>query len=318
MSRQDRAVHRLTNLVFALQEADRQGGRMLTPEWIEKHVDGYGDSTPEAFQRRLNRDIITLGRAGVPLEQRSAGASGGTAYRLLTDRYELPEVSFTPEEAAVLGMAGSLGESSELGVFARSGWTKLAAAGVSRDLSEGSVFTAVNDTHRLSPEILGNVLTIIREGLRMSFDYVATPTSEPVRRTMDPWGLVTLHDRLYLVGHDIDRDAPRSFRLLRISRVYAKRTPATHPRPEESLQTIAEESLRALNQRVDAVLTIPAGMAHELTAVGRLREDGRTELIDVDRSWLARTAAGFAPDVIVHEPADVRADVIALLERVTR
>ena len=318
MGRQDRAVHRLTNLVFALQEADRQGGRMLTPEWIRRNVDGYGDSSPEAFQRRLNRDIITLGRAGVPLEQRSAGDSGGTAYRLLTDRYELPEVSFTPEEAAVLGMAGDLGESSELGVFARSGWTKLAAAGVRRDLSEAPVFTAVNDSHRLSPEILGNILTVIRAGLRMSFDYVPTPTSEPVRRTMDPWALVPLQDRLFLVGHDLDRDAPRAFRVLRIAKVYGRRTPATHPRPEENLQEVVEKSLRSLHQRVDAVLTIPEGMAHELAAAGQRREDGHTVLHDVDRTWLARTAAGFAPDVIVHEPADVRADVIALLKGVSR
>ncbi len=318
MGRQDRAVHRLTNLVFALQEADRQGGRMLTPEWIRRNVDGYGDSSPEAFQRRLNRDIITLGRAGVPLEQRSAGDSGGTAYRLLTDRYELPEVSFTPEEAAVLGMAGDLGESSELGVFARSGWTKLAAAGVRRDLSEAPVFTAVNDSHRLSPEILSNILTVIRAGLRMSFDYVATPTSEPVRRTMDPWALVPLQDRLFLVGHDLDRDAPRAFRVLRIAKVYGRRTPATHPRPEENLQEVVEKSLRSLQQHVDAVLTIPEGMAHELAAAGQRREDGHTVLHDVDRTWLARTAAGFAPDVIVHEPADVRADVIALLKGVSR
>jgi len=317
MGKQEKTVHRLMNLVFALREADRQGGRMLTPEWIRTHVDGYDDGTRDAFQRRLTRDIVTLGRAGVPLEQRRS-EDGGTAYRLLTDRYELPEVTFTPEEAAVLGLAGDMGQSSELGVFARSGWTKLAAGGVRRDLSDAPVFTAVNDTHRLSPQMLGNILTIIREGLRMSFDYVPTPTSAPVRRTMDPWAIVPLQDKLYLVGHDLDRDAPRSFRLLRISQVYAKHTKATHPQPSENLQGIVEDSLRAMNQRVDAVLTIPDGVAHELAAAGQRREDGRFTLLDVDRSWLARTAAGFAPEVIVHEPADVRDDVIALLQEAAR
>ncbi|GAB3695565.1 helix-turn-helix transcriptional regulator [Corynebacterium nasicanis] len=317
MGKQERVVHRLTNLVFALQDADRRGGRMLTPDWIRTHVDGYGDGTREAFQRRLNRDIITLGRAGVPLEQRVSD-SGGTAYRLLADRYELPEVSFTPAEAAVLGLAGEMGQTSELGVFARSGWTKLAAAGVSRDLSEAPVFTAVNDTHRLSPDLLNNLLTVLRKGMRMSFEYQATPTSDTVRRRMDPWALVPHQDRLYLVGHDLDRDAPRCFRVLRITKVFGHRQSITHPRPAESLQGIVEASLRALHQRVDAVLTIPEGTAHELAAVGTRREDGTTVLIDVDRAWLARTAAGFAPEVVVHEPADVRADVIALLEGVTR
>ena len=77
-------------------------------------------------------------------------------------------------------------------------------------------------------------------------------------------------------------------RILRIARVYAKRQQTTHPRPEESLQGIVEESLRALHARVDAVLTIPDGIAHELTAVGERRADGRTVLRDVDRAWLAR------------------------------
>ncbi|MDO5511148.1 YafY family protein [Corynebacterium sp.] len=313
MATQEKTVERLLNLVFALQDADRQGVGMLTPEWIRTHVNGYRDGTRDAFLRRLNRDIATLGRAGVPLEQRSSD-TGGATFRLLTDRYELPAVSFTPEEAAVLGLAGQMGQSSELGVFARSGWTKLAAAGVSRDLSQAPVFTAVNDTHRLAPEILGNILTIIRKGYRMSFDYVSTPTSEPVRRTMDPWAIVNHQDKLFLIGHDIDRDAPRCFRVLRIAKVYAKHQKITHPRPEDDLQDIVVESLRALHSRVDAVLTIPEDTAHELAAVGTRRDDGLTELIDVDRAWLARTAAGFAPDVIVHEPADVRDDVIALLK----
>ncbi|WP_455709166.1 WCX domain-containing protein [Corynebacterium aurimucosum] len=31
------------------------------------------------------------------------------------------------------------------------------------------------------------------------------------------------------------------------------------------------------------------------------------------RDWLVRTAAGYAPDVVVIEPPEVRADIIALL-----
>lgn len=317
MVKQTEAVTRLTNLAFALLDADRNGGRMLTPAWIRDHVDGYQDLGREAFLTKLRRDIDTLARAGVPLES-ATGTDGVTTYRLLSDRYDLPEVSFTAAEAAVLGLAGEMGRSSELGAFARSGWTKLAAAGVRRDLSQAPVFTTVSDLHRLPPALLKDLLTIIRQGLRMSFDYVATPTAAPVRRVMDPWGLVTLHDRLYLVGHDIDRDQPRVFRLRRIRGVKASRTPATHTEPPQDLQTIVEDSLRAGRVRVDAVLTIPENTALELAAAGTRRDDGLVELIDVDRDWLARTAAGFAPGVIVHEPADVRAEIITLLEEVTR
>ena len=311
----EHAVQRLTRLVFALLDADRQGGRMLTPAWIRTHVDGYQDISDDAFLTKLHRDIDTLARAGVPLESRQSRDGEGTSYRLQSEQYELPEITFTPEEAAVLGLAGEMGQTSELGVFARSGWTKLAASGVSRDLSQAPVFAAVNDLTSLSPVVLTDILTIVRAGYRMTFDYAATPTAEPVRRVMDPWGLVTLHDRLYLVGHDIDRDAPRSFRIRRINNVRARREKATHPTPPTSLQHIVEESLKYGRQRVDAVLTIPEGTAHELAAAGHRRTDGRVELVDVDRDWLARTAAGFAPAVIVHEPSDIRHDIVELLRK---
>src|SRR5690606_16687475 len=130
-------------------------------------------------------------------------------------------------------------------------------------------------------------LAIIRAGYRMSFEYLATPTSAPARRVMDPWGLVPLHDRLYLVGHDIDRDEPRCFRIRRIRDVRALRAPATHTEAPESLQTIVEKSLRVGRRRVDAVLHIPEGTALELAAAGTRRADGLVELVDVDRDWLA-------------------------------
>ncbi|QGU04594.1 helix-turn-helix transcriptional regulator [Corynebacterium comes] len=309
------AVSRLTNLVFALIDADRNGGRMLTPAWIREHVNGYQGLQDDAFLTKLRRDIATLGRAGVPLTSSPSG-DGVTTYRLLSDQYDLPEVTFTPEEAAVLGLAGEMGQSSELGAFARSGWTKLAASGVSRDLSQAPVFTNVNDLHRLPPELLKDTLTIIRQGLRMTFDYLATPTSEPVRRVMDAWSLVPLHDRFYLVGHDIERDEPRCFRIRRIRNVRALRTRATHTEPPENPQDIVEKSLRVGRRRIDAVLSIPPGTALELAEAGTRRHDGLVELLDVDRDWLARTAAGFAPAVVVHEPADVRADILALLKDV--
>ncbi len=41
--------------------------------------------------------------------------------------------------------------------------------------------------------------------------------SEPyITRTVEPWGVVTDRGRWYLVGHDRDRDAVRTFRLSRI------------------------------------------------------------------------------------------------------
>ena len=291
--RVDPAIRRLTNLAFALLGADQRGRRYLTADWIRSHVPGYDNRSDLAFTRQLGRDITTLRRAGVPVETQSSG--DGNLYRLQIEDYELPAVTFTPEEAAVLGLAGEMGQSGELGVFARSGWTKLAASGADRDLSRPPVLTTVSDLGRLPSALLTDVMTATRHRLRISFDYRPTPTATPQRRIMDPWGLVTLHDRIYLVGWDVQRKAPRSFRVLRIS------------------------ALRQGRQRVDATLRVQPGQGGELPEAGTPDPDDPTtvRLVDVDRDWLVRTAAGAAPGVVVREPADVRQEIIALLRKVT-
>lgn len=312
--RTDAAIRRLTNLAFAFLGADQRGRRFLTPDWIRAQVPGYEDRSDAAFHKQLGRDIITLRRAGVPVE--TVQAETGTLYRLQVDDYELPAVTFTPEEAAVLGLAGEMGQAGELGVFARSGWTKLAASGATRDLAEAPVLTAVSDLNRLPSSVLTDVMTATRHKLRIVFDYLPTPTSRPQRRTMDPWGLVPLNDRVYLVGWDVDRAAPRCFRVLRIRGIRRSTDAATHTEPTAPLQEIVEETLRAGRQRVDAVIRVTGGRARELVDGGDIREDGTVALRDVERDWLVRTATGFAPDAVVLEPADVRREVIELLQEV--
>lgn len=313
-ARTDAAIRRLTNLAFAFLGADQRGRRFLTPDWIRAHVPGYEDRGDAAFTKQLGRDIMTLRRAGVPVE--TVQAEAGTLYRLQVDDYELPAVTFTPEEAAVLGLAGEMGQAGELGVFARSGWTKLAASGATRDLADAPVLTSVSDLNRLPSSVLTDVMTAIRHRLRIVFDYLPTPTSQPRRRTMDPWGLVPLNDRVYLVGWDVDRSAPRCFRVLRIRGVRRSKEPAVHTEPTGPLQEIVEEALRHGRQRVDAVVRVAGGRAGELVDAGTDRGDGTVELRDVDRDWLVRTAAGYAPDAVVLEPEDIRREIIALLQEV--
>lgn len=307
----DHAIERLTNLTFALHGAAHQGGVPdRSAAWIRSHVEGYQSRSDEAFHKQLSRDILTLQRAGVPVVH-SSGAEG-SLYRLDSESYQLPPVDFTPEEAMVLGVAGGIGTPGGLSDFSLSAWTKLAASGASRDLRDAPIYTAVNDMTRLSPELVTAVLTAVRARLRISFDYFATPASEPVRRQMDPWGLVNHRDRLYLVGWDVDREAPRTFRAIRVANVKRSRTPATHLEPSAPLQDLVMEALDR-GDTVDALLEVPEGQAAELVDAGHRRDDGLLQLTGVQRDWLVRTAVGYAPDVVVVEPSEVRADIVALL-----
>ncbi|WJZ17902.1 hypothetical protein CGUA_06660 [Corynebacterium guangdongense] len=301
-------IQRLTNLAFALLGT----GQVRESEWIRANVDGYSpQQSDEAFARMLQRDIQTLRRAGVPVVQTESG------YAVEKESYELPAVTFTPEEARVLGMAGEMGRSGELGVFARSGWTKLAAAGAARDLADAPIYQADTDLDRLSPELLRDVSACIHHRIRMRFDYRPIPTRPSVRRTMDPWGVVHWNNRIYLVGWDVDRGAPRSFRALRCSGVKGlRRTSAEHIEPTEDLLEVVKAALAQGRDFVDALVRVPAGTAKELADAGTRQPDD-PELVrmpHVERDWLVRTAASYVPGVEVLEPEDLRDQIRDLLK----
>src|ERR671919_428578 len=51
-----------------------------------------------------------------------------------------------------------------------------------------------------------------RDRRRLEFDYQRPDEEVPARRRVQPWGVVAWHGRWYLVGLDLDRQAPRVFR----------------------------------------------------------------------------------------------------------
>src|SRR5699024_12245883 len=116
-----------------------------------------------------------------------------------------PNVQVTPEEAMVLSEAGCFGNIGGLADVTQSGLSKLSASGAPRTHSPSPVHTAVSDMTLVQPIIIRDINTLIRNGLRMSFDYKPQPSVPAQRRVMDPWGLVVHHNRMYLVGYDIDK-----------------------------------------------------------------------------------------------------------------
>lgn len=301
MAEQTGVVERLTNLTFALLGSSKP----REYEWVRTHVDGYRDRTNIALSRILSRDVRSLRRAGVP-----ARMENGLIW-VDKDVYELPPISFTDEEAFVLGLAGDLGTAGSLGAFARSGWTKIAAGGATRTFDAPPIAALDNDISRLDAETVTAVTACVRSNTRMAFTYRPSPTAEPQTRTMDPWGIIALNNRAYVVGYDIERAAERSFRAVRVSNVRKVKAHDFH-HPDRPLQQVVEDSLRG--PVVDAVVTVDPGTAHELVAAGTVRDDGITVTLSaVERDWLVRTAASFAPHAVVQEPADVREDVTALL-----
>lgn len=304
------ALGRHISLYLALLGAATSGGNPTrTAEWIRRSVQDYKDKSGEAFDKALRRDIQALRHAGIPISH-SRDSSGLTHYQLHTEQYALPDIQFTPEEAMALSVAAGFGNTGGLGDFSQSGLTKLAASGATSAHKPSPVLAAVSDMTLVQPVIIRDINTIIRNGLRMSFAYKRQPGVAAERRVMDPWGVVIHHNRMYLVGYDIHKDAPRVFRILRVSEVKAREEKATHPPVQESLQTLVNDALQ--RSQTSAVLQVEDDKAYELIEQADGKGDGTYVLSNVSSDWLVRTALSYADSAEVLSSADIRHDIVEL------
>ncbi|PRQ12057.1 hypothetical protein C1Y63_03025 [Corynebacterium sp. 13CS0277] len=267
MTKPNIVLERLTNLTFALRQA-HEWKRWRSPEWIRTHVAGYGHLTPESFDSQFRRDRRMLAQVGVPIDSTLDPETRTKVYRLKVEDYDLSDevaVQFTQEEAAVLAVANTLGLSRQLGAFASSGWTKIAAAGVRRTPVTQPAALALGDLTRVSPKVVDAVAKAIAQQAAISFDYARHPGAPVEQRHMDPWALVPLRQRIYLVGWDLQREGPRCFRINRVRNLSAGAAGSvTHPLPEGTTPAaVALEALMSMRSVIDIQVAGPAAAVAE-------------------------------------------------------
>lgn len=317
-------VERLMNLVIALLSTRT----FLSAERIRRAVAGYSESaSDEAFSRMFERDKNELRDLGIPLETGRVSQFDPTeGYRINREAYALPPVELTADEAAAVAMATQLWESPELITATQGALLKLRAAGVDVDASDGGVAiasTAALPGLRGSEEILGILLTAIDAGQAVRFPHRPSRSEPYTTRTVEPWGVVTHRGRWYLVGHDRDRAATRTFRLSRIGDpVTAIGAPGAVTKPagvdlREVVRRVVDEwpagplaTVWVADGRATA-LRRRATVLGERTLAGRAGADISLEVGMADR--LAREIAGYGADAVVLEPQSLRDDVIARL-----
>ncbi|MFN8044211.1 MAG: WYL domain-containing protein, partial [Mycobacterium sp.] len=176
---------------------------------------------------------------------------------------------------------------------------------------------------RGSEDVLGILLSAIDSRQAVRFQHRPLPTEPYVERTVEPWGVVTARGRWYLVGHDRDRNATRTFRLSRIDAGVQTVGPAgSVTRPDGvDLRAIVEKAIGEAPSGVTATVWVADGRATALrrtgTSKGSRTIGGRAgEVIELDlgtRDRLTREIAGYGADALVLEPAALRADVVARL-----
>jgi proteasome accessory factor B len=314
---------RLLNLVILLLVARNY----TTKEQIRELMEPYRNRSREAFERMFERDKDDLRALGIPLETGFVDKffEDEPGYRIERDAFELPEIDFAPDEAAVLGLAARVWGHAGLAAATSDALVKLRAAGLEFDRDQ---LESVQPTLVAEEPAFEAVWQATTRRTPVRFEYRRPGQDGTSTRHLQPWGVVTAEGRWYVVGLDTDRDEPRMFRLSRIaSAVAPDGEPGSFEVPEGT-------DLRALSQRLappapdrTAVVLARVGGASGLRRRAEVLEQG-VAAPDGSSAWdrlqlpfgsvddLAAELLGFADAVVVEEPEELRSAVLARLTEV--
>jgi proteasome accessory factor B len=308
-----RKSERLMNLVIALL-VTRQ---YLTKERIRTVVEGYHRQSDEAFERMFERDKEELREIGIEIEVGNFEElfDDEPGYRIRRDAFELPEIHLEPDEAAVVGLAARVWQHARLADQTSSALVKLRAAGVE---VEPDALSLVEPRLSAGEAAFEPFWSAVLTRTPVTFGYSRAGES-PQERRFEPWGLLSWHGRWYAVGHDRDRHATRMFRISRVRGL-------VHPDGAAGQYTVpADLDLRAEAQALmpgppesSATLRVRAGTGHALrrraTSVSPAGDGYDWIELPFGSRWqTAEEIAGYAADVVVEGPPELRDAVVRVL-----
>jgi proteasome accessory factor B len=307
-------TERLLNLVLCLLYTRRP----LPKSKIREIVPQYGSAaSDEAFDRMFERDKDELRELGIPLVTEDIGNvwDDELGYRIDQRDYALPDIEFEADELAVLGLASRTWAHASLAGPAAQALRKLKAIDIERDSESLVGIEPRLGTREASFEPVKNAVVGMQT---ISFGYRTAGQGDIRTRRVQPWGLASWHGRWYLTGFDLDRDAPRVFRLSRIvddvrpvGRPGGYAVPPDHRAQEMIRSTVGDQPTRT------AAVRVREGRGQALRRRGH---EGATEhgwtALDVpftDADAFADEVSGYGPDVVVDAPDEVRDLVVARL-----
>jgi proteasome accessory factor B len=314
---------RLLNLVILLLVARNY----TTKDQIRALMEPYRDSTDEAFDRMFERDKDDLRALGIPLEVGFVDKffEDEQGYRIKRDAFELPEIDFTADEVAVLGLAARVWRHAGLAAATSDALVKLKAAGLSFDREQLDQVAPALAAEEPAFEAMWQA-TVHRTPVR--FDYTRAGDTESSTRHLQPWGVVTAQGRWYVAGLDTDRGEPRMFRLSRIvSGVASDGASGSYTVPEGTDLRALSETLAPRQPDRSALVLARPGAANglrrraQVSATGVTGPDGtlgwdELEVPYVSENDFAGELLGYADAVVVESPAELRAAMVDRLSGV--
>jgi proteasome accessory factor B len=227
------------------------------------------------------------------------------------------ELQFSADELALLGLATAMSQEAIIEASATTALRKIET--VSGD--------APDSIHRSSIRInatdaaLLPLMSSLREQHMVTFVYQGRNNQEPEKRNVDPWGVIAHEGAWYLIGHDRDKQARRTFRLSRMQgsvTVTAKDLEVPRPTDLSLIDIVRGEQGE---EHVIARVKISSGYG---AALRQAHAGSSSPFVDIEIDIRAISedalvaqicAAGMGVQVV--EPVSIRERVIAALRAVS-
>lgn len=312
-------AERLMNLALCLLGTRRP----LSKRELRGSIEAYMEAgTDDSFNRMFERDKDDLRELGLVIET-VENLEGETGYLARRDSNRLPPITLDAAEAAALGLAAKVWSQARLAGAASGALQKLRAAGMPEaEDAYDSQHSALEPRIPVHEAAFEPLMLACRDRRPVTFEYRKANAARPEPRQVEPWTLECWRGHWYLAGWDRDRGAERVFRLSRITGKVRSRSGAfTAPVPDAVTVRETVESWAGETATRSARIRLRAGSGYPLRARA-------TSVRDVGEGWdeleipyghgLDAWLVEFGPDVVVLEPADLRADVVDRLRAVAK
>lgn len=314
-------AERLMNLALCLLGARRPLSKRELRASIEAYISAGSE---DSFNRMFERDKDDLRELGLVIETVES-VEGEIGYVARRDSNQLPPVALDAEEAAALGVAARVWQQARLAGAASGALQKLrAAGGMPQEPAAGEPpsHSTLEPYIPVREAAFEPLMLACRDRRPVIFDYRKANAARADRRQVEPWTLECWRGHWYLAGYDRDRRAERVFRLSRITGPVRARSGAyTAQVPGQVTVRETVERWAGENASGSARIRLRAGSGYPLRAraiaVQELGE-GWDELEIPYGHGLDAWLVEFGPDVIVLEPAELRADVVDRLRAVAK
>jgi predicted DNA-binding transcriptional regulator YafY len=274
----------------------------------------------EVSARTLRRDVDRLRELGYPVDAHR-GLTGG--YQLRAGA-ALPPLVLDDDEAVAIAVGlrtaagGAVAGIEETSVRALTKVVQVMPPRLRRRVNALNAYTEplLSSRDTVDADALVVIAQACRDDERLTFDYVARD-GERTRRRVEPYRMVSLGRRWYLVAWDLDRHDWRSFRVDRLARPEATGVRFRQRQlPAADALTYVQQALRSVPQPWNVVVDLATGAADVERVVGRW---GEVEATGADSSvlrmsvrsldWPAMVLGALGCDFSVREPAQLAAYV---------